>query len=116
MEQIEMPLMQRLNGPAIVPASLIRRARTYREVVRLCWALRRTKGALPVDAAKHCGLVRQHVNDYLNADDKAGRRDLPGDKVDVFEEFCGNTAISQWHSMRAQLTVLEEMQAERAAA
>jgi hypothetical protein len=28
----------------------------------------------------------------------------------------GNTAISQWHASQAQLTVLEQLQAERVAA
>ena len=44
------------------------------------------------------------------------QRDLPGQAVARFELACGNTAITQWMALQAKLTVLEEIQAERAAA
>lgn len=116
MRQTEIPLLARIEGPSVVPTRLIDSCSSYREAVRLCWALRRVKGAKPADMAQHTGMVRQHVSDYLNPDDKPGRRDLPGDFVEACEDFCGNTAISQWHAARSKLTVLEEMQAERQAA
>ena len=37
------PLLQRLEGAAVVPPTAITLARTYREAVRLCWQLRRIK-------------------------------------------------------------------------
>lgn len=114
-----MPLMQRLDGPAIVPTSLLARARTYREAVRVCWSLRRVKWT-PATLSAHCGFTRQHVGDWINPDDNPRRRSLPGDCVERFEEAMGNSFVSQWHAMRAQLTVAEEAiadrQAERAAA
>lgn len=116
MNQREMPLLQRLEGAAIVPPSLLRLCRTYREAVRLCWTLRRAKGLLPADVARICGFVRQHVSDYLNADDKPGRRDLPPQGIKDFEDLMGNTAVTQWLASRQSLTVIEEMQAERLAA
>lgn len=116
MGQLDLPLLGRIDAPSAVPPSLVRTAGTYRQAVRLCWGLRRAKGLTVTDLAREFGFNRQHASDYLNADDLATRRSLPGDKVQAFEDVCGNTAISQWHAMRAQLTVLEEIQAERAAA
>lgn len=114
--QIPLQLMQRIEGPAIVPASTLALATTYREAVRLCWALRRAKGLTPSDMARDFGFVRQHVGDYLNADDKPGRRSLPAEQITLFEEVCGNTAVTQFLAARQNLTVLEQLQAERVAA
>lgn len=116
MEQLEMPLLQRLEGPDVVPAGLLRRCRTYREAVRLCWTLRRVRGLRAVDAARLAGLTRQHVTDYLHADDRRTRRDLPAERIKDFEDLCGNACITQWLAARQALTVLEQLQAERLAA
>lgn len=116
MGQIEIPLMQRVHGPAIVPPSFLHMVKTYREAVRLCWVARRAKGMKPIDLARDFGFVRQHVTDYLNEDDAPGRRNLPAERIKDFEDVCGNAAITQWLASRQQLTVLEEVQATRAAA
>lgn len=113
MGQLEMRLLARMEGPSVVPPHALKNITTYREAVRLCWDLRRVKGMKPVDVAAHCGLVRQHISDYLNPDDKRGRRDLPAEAIEDFEDFCGNTAITQWLVSRAGLTLIEEMQAMR---
>lgn len=113
--QIAMPLMQRINGPDVVPTAMLTRAKTYREAVRCCWALRRVKWT-PATLSAHYEFTRQHVSDWLNPDDKVTRRSLPGECVARFEDACGNSFLSQWFAMRANLTVLEEMQAVRAAA
>lgn len=110
------PLLTRLEGPSVVPAYLMRHARTYREAVRLCWALRRVRNMTLRQLAAEAGLIHQHVGDFLNRDDRTGRRDLPGGAVAAFEAIAGNTAITQWHAMQAHLTVLEQLQAERLAA
>jgi hypothetical protein len=114
--QLEFPLLARMEGPAIVPPELLRKARTYREAVRLCWALRRLRRMTFTHLAAEAGLIPQHVGDYLNPDDGKHRRDLPGDKVEAVEAILGNTAISQWHAQRARFTVLEVMQAAGRAA
>lgn len=114
--QREFPLLARLEGPAVVPPELMRTAVTYREAVRLCWALRRLRNLTFRQLAAECGLVHQHVGDYFNGDDKPGRRDLPPGATKVVEGVLGNTAISQWHARNAQFTVLEELQAGRATA
>lgn len=116
MEQIEIPLFRRVNGPDVVPPSYLRMVKTYREVVRLCWTARKAKGMKPVDLAQKFDFIRQHVNDYLNEDDAPGRRNLPPERIADFEEVCGNCAITQWLAMRAELTVMEEMQAMKACA
>lgn len=111
--QAEFPLLARLEGPAVVPAELMRLATTYRQAVRLCWQLRRVRNLTLRQLAAECDLVHQHVGDYLNPDDKPTRRSLPGDAVAAVEAVLGNTAITQWHAARACLTVLEEVQCAR---
>lgn len=110
--QRELPLLSRLEGPAVVPPELMRHARTYRQAVRLCWALRRLRNLTFRQLAAEAVLVHQHVGDYFNPDDRKHRRDLPGDAVAAVEGVLGNTAISQWHAQQARLTVIEEAQAE----
>lgn len=114
--QQEFPLLARLEGPSIVPPEILRTARTYRQAVRLMWQLRRCKGLTYRQLAAEIGVPFQHVGDYFNPDDKASRRDLPGDAVKAAEDVLGNTAVSQWHAMQSHLTVLEELQASRRAA
>lgn len=114
--QREFPLLARMEGPAIVPPELMRTVKTYRQAVRLCWALRRLRNLTFRQLAAECGLIYQHVGDYFNSDDKPGRRDLPAEAVRLVEALLGNTAISQWHARNAQFTVLEELQAGRAMA
>jgi hypothetical protein len=116
MEQIEIPMYRRVDGPCIVPTRHLRLVRTYREVVRLCWVLRKAKGLRPTDLARDFGFTRQHVSDYLNQDDLPHRRNLPPEEIKLFEDVCGNTAITQWLATRQSFTLLEELQAERMAA
>ena len=113
--QRELPLLGRLDGPSVVPPQLIA-GLSYREVVRLSWQLRRIKKATRAMLAAECGLYASHVTDYLNPDDEKHRRDLPAHAIPAFEAFCGNTAVSQWIASAARLTVLEEVQAMKAAA
>jgi hypothetical protein len=115
MGQIEMPLLQRLEGPAVVPPKLVALAKTYREAVRLCWGLRRVKWT-PGTLSAHYGFTRQHIGDWINPDDKPTRRSLPADRIADFEEACGNVLLTQWLAARQNLTVLEQLQAERNAA
>jgi hypothetical protein len=110
--QREFPLLARMEGPAIVPAELMRTARTYRQACRLAWALRRVRNLTYRGLAEQAGLLYQHVGDYFNTDDRPGRRDLPGCAVRDVEAVLGNTAITQWHAMNAFLTVLEVVQAD----
>jgi hypothetical protein len=110
------PLLGRIDGPSVVPTCTVQCARSYRDAVRLCWTLRRAKGLRVSDIGREHGFTRQHVSDYLNADDQATRRSLPAARIAEFEDLCGNTVITQWLAAQAKLTVLEELQASRRAA
>lgn len=116
MQQATLPLLGRIDAPSVVPPSVLKTVRTYRAAVRLCWALRRAKGLRVIDLGRDYGFTRQHVSDYLNDDDLPTRRSLPPERINDFEDLCGNTAITQFLVGRARLTVLEELQAERNAA
>jgi hypothetical protein len=104
---MEFPLLGRLDGPSVAPEQLVRLCKSYREAVRYCWELRRTKRMTKAQLAAEAGLTAQHVSDYLAADDKPSRRSLPGEKVAEFEAVCGNSLITQWHAARAKLTCLK---------
>ncbi len=111
----ELSLMARLEGPSVAPAEFVAKCKTYREAVRYCWELRRVKRMTKAQLAAEAELTAQHVSDYLAADDLPRRRDLPACKVAAFETVCGNTLVSQWIAHQSRLTVLEQMQARRAA-
>ncbi len=114
--QIPLRLLGRVDAPDAVPRALLEPVQTYRQAVRLCWTLRRAKGLKPTDLGRDFGFTRQHVGDYLNADDLPTRRDLPAERIADFEAICGNTVITQWLASRQRFTLLEEMQADRNAA
>lgn len=116
MDQLEFKLLGRIDAPSVCPEQWVRKAETYRDVVRLAWTLRRAKGAKAVDLARHCGFHAQHVSDWLAMDDKPKRRSLPAHHIPAFEDFVGNTLVSQWLARHARLTVLEEITATKAAA
>lgn len=116
MDQLEFPLLGRLDAPSAVPNQWIRHARTYRHAVRLAWDLRRVKRMTKQQLASEAELYAQHVSDYLAQDDKPKRRDLPADAVARFEAVVGNTLVSQWIASQCRLTVLEEIQATKVAA
>lgn len=116
MEQMQLPLMGRLDGPSIAPAHAVRSCKSYREACRTAWSLRRVRNMTQRRLAEEAGLRPQLVTDYLNADDKPSRKSLPAERIASFERVVGNSLLSQWVAAQARLTVLEEMQAERAAA
>lgn len=117
MENRELPLMGRLDGPSAVPMETVRRCKTYREAVRMSWQLRRVKSMTQAMAAHLATLTPQHVSDYLASDDKPGRRDLQAEAIRRWEyDAVGNTLVSQWLAWQSSLTVLEEMQASTRAA
>lgn len=82
----------------------------------MCWALRRVHHMTRRQLSHESGLRPQFVSDYLHADDKPTRRSLPAEQIAAFEGVAGNTLVTQWVAAQQALTVLEEMQATRAAA
>lgn len=113
-EQLELPLLCRLDGPSVVPDSHIKACASYRDAVRLCWRLRRVKAMTTLTLAEQAGFPANHRSDYLSDDEE--KRELPAKYIRAFEYVSGNTAISQWIAMNAKLTILEEIQAGRLAA
>lgn len=116
MDQLQLPLLGRINGPSVAPSQYVSMCKTYREAVRMAWALRRVHHMTQRQLAGEAGLRAQLISDYLNPDDKPQRRDLPADRIACFESIVGNTLVTQWIASRVALTVLEEMQATRAVA
>lgn len=116
MDQLEFPLMGRIDAPSVAPEQWVRIAKTYRHAVRLSWKLKRVQKMTRRQLAAEADLYPQHVTDYLHEDDKRSRRDLPAEAVARFEAVVGNTLVSQWIARNAQLTVLEEITATKAAA
>jgi len=115
-EQLEFPLLARIDAPSVAPTYYVNRCKSFREAVRMCWALRRVHKMTLRQLCAEAGLRPQLVSDYLHADDAPQRRNLPAELISAFEGVVGNTLISQWVASRSRLTVLEEIQAGRAAA
>lgn len=114
MDQLEFPLMGRLDAPSVAPRQWVNYVKTYRHAVRVSWQLKRVHHMTRSQLAAEANLYPQHVTDYLHEDDKPSRRDLPADAIARFETVVGNTLISQWLAAQSKLTVLEEMTATRA--
>ena len=111
--QIGLPLIGVLKPPKVYPRCTFEMVRTYREAVRLAWQMRRVRGMTKQQLAGEACLYASHVTDYLHEDDRPSRRDLPAHKVAEFECVVGNRIVSQWMAMQSELTILEEMQADR---
>lgn len=116
MEQRELQVMGVIPAPKPVPSGMVNACRTYREAVRMAWALRRVQGDTLASFCAAHGLTPQHLSDYLNKDDGPKRRNLPADHLRKFNQGVGNTLVTQWLVAQDGLTLLEEMQATRRAA
>lgn len=112
----ELHLVGVLDEPRAVPTAAVLACKTYREAVRACWMRRRIHYMTQRQLAIYAGLRPQLVSDYLNPDDAPERRNLPVEHIPAFETVCGFRLVSQWIAAQSKLTVLEEMQATRAAA
>ena len=119
MEERQLPMLGAIDGgpPRAVPPQYVKACKTYRQAVRLA------KEVSP--SAKHmtrevlgqlAGLIPQHVGDYLNPDDKPGRRNLPADAVARYEQVVGNRLVSQWLAAQSSLPIDWQELATRAAA
>ncbi|PZX29439.1 hypothetical protein C7416_104444 [Cupriavidus phytorum] len=104
-----------VNGPAFLPADVVAACSTYREAVRASWAHRRIKGMTQRTLAELAECYPSHVSDYLAADDKPSRRDLPAGKLNAWASVVGNWGVQQWLMQQAKLTVMEEVIARKAA-
>lgn len=112
--QLPLPMLTYVNGPVMVDTALVDATPTYRAAVRACWAARNRPRMTKRQLAEETGCYPSHINDYLHESDK--KRDMPARHIAAFEVACGNRFISQWIARRSELTVLEELQAQRRAA
>lgn len=104
-----------VSGPAFLPADIVAKCKSYREIVRVSWANRRSKGMTQRTLAECIGCYASHVSDYLQTDDKPSRRDLPAERLNEWAATVGNWGIQQWIAQQANLTFMEEVIAARAA-
>lgn len=104
-----------VNGPGFLPADVVSKCMTYREIVRVSWSHRRIKGMTQRTLAEHVGCYPSHVSDYLQADDKPSRRDLPAERLNAWAATVGNWGVQQWLARQSKLTIMEEVIAARAA-
>lgn len=113
MNSLYLPLLGGVidSTPRHLPSSVIHTIKTYRQACRLAWKLRRVTGLTKRSLAEQAGLYASHVTDYFSINE--ARRELPAKHVAHVEKILGNTVISQWLAWQADLTVLEELRAER---
>lgn len=104
-----------VNAPAFLPPDVVTSCTTYREIVRVSWAHRRIKAMTQRTLAERVGCYPSHVSDYLQADDKPARRDLPAERLNAWASTVGNWGVQQWLTRQAKLTIMEEVIAQRAA-
>lgn len=104
-----------LNAPVFLPDDVVSKCKTFREIVRVSWAHRRVKGMTQRTLAECVGCYPSHVSDYLHADDKPTRRDLPAERLNAWCSTVGNWGVHQWLNRQSKLTIMEEVIAQRAA-
>ena len=98
----------------VVPPEIIKNLPTYRHAVRLAWKLRAIKNLTQRSLAEQAGLYTSHVSNYFSVAEH--KRELPAKYIAAVERVLGNAVISQWLAQQSNLTVLEELQAQRRAA
>jgi len=96
----------------VVPAKIVMQLPTFRHACRLAWKLRQPRVTYRT-LAELTGAYASHVSDYFSV--HINRRELPARMIGPVERVLGNTVMSQWVAQQSKLTVLEEMQADRAA-
>jgi len=114
MDQQQLKLIGRLDGPSIVPAAAVAQIATYRQAVIACWLNRRATRMTYATLCERTGMRPSHIPDYLDPSgvDSHGRerRDMPAKYIPAFELVVGNTFISQWFALQSNLPVLNSSQ------
>lgn len=109
MQQLELPILCRLDSPSVLHPSRIESVDSYRAAVRLCWEGRKDKSDGAQSAcARWIGAQVSHMSSYLS--DDPTQRDMPAKFIKAFQAWCGNCAISQYLARAADLSVNEEVQ------
>jgi len=107
---------EEFEEPKIVSVQYVEMCDTWRKACRMAWQMRRIRNMTYTMFAAYTGFTRQHVGDWFNKDDLQTRRSMPVECVSVSEYVFGNKLLSQWIAAQSKLTILEEMQVERALA
>jgi len=115
MKQNELPLLSLVPEPRFATQAELAMCKTFRDAVRLSWQLRVHPTMTKRTAAEWSGVYPPHLTDYLHLDDKPSRRDLPLDKVNDWCHTVGNWVVIQFLMKEANLNVMEEIIANRAA-
>lgn len=113
--QLVLPMLTRIDGPAMVQPHELDQLHSYRQAVRWAWMQRKRSQMTMRALAEELGSYPSHITDFLNADDAPSRKSLPAEKVAAFDYAVGNTAVSQWLAMRSQLPVMVMLEDRRAA-
>lgn len=109
MQQLELPMLTRIDAPSVVHPSVLKEVNTYRDAVLRCWAMRRDRADGAQSAcARYMGAQVSHMSSYLSDDPE--QRDMPAKFIKAFQFWCGNTVISQHLARVADLSVNEEVQ------
>ena len=98
-----------MNGPQAVPTEIVKQCKTMKDALRLEWQMRRIKGMTQSYCASVCGFHAPHLSLWLS--DKEGAPDMPAKHLTAFHGVTGWTLTTQWLAMQAELTVMEEVQA-----
>jgi len=117
--QREMPFLLELKQAEYVDISHIQQFNSYRDAVLYCWENRRKgKGLIEKKDQALCsytiGLYSSHFSRCVNPKSKSPM-DLKADLLPAFEAYTGNRAVTQYLSRITSTTLLEEIQAARAA-
>lgn len=122
MEQLELNILGRLDGPRAVAFEELAKAGTYRDACIACWTHRRVKNMTASTLAEITGMRPSHISDYFSANplDKHGheRREMPAKYIPALERIAGNTFITQWQAAQtwSAETMSEMLSATRRAA
>lgn len=110
--QMLLPLLGGVVQPQrlVVPPQVVMGLKSYRHACRLAWKLRHPR-ITQRTLAELAGLYPSHVSDYFSVHEN--KRELPAKHVGQVCLVLGNTVIVQWLAQSGQVTVLEELQAQR---
>lgn len=119
MPLLKITFMPRSDAPAVAPASLLAKIKSYRGAIRVSWQMRIIQNMTQAGLCERTGMRASHVSHYLSEQeyDEKGRelRDMPAKYLPAFERAVGNSFTSQWLASQSQLTILEAQIAEQRA-
>ena len=108
MNQLELPMLTRIDAPSVVHPKVVKSINSYRDAVRACWEMRRDRGDGAQSAcARYIGAQVSHMSSYLSDDPR--QRDMPAKFIKAYQFWCGVTVISQYLARIAELSVAEEV-------